>query len=74
MSQGLIEKLQAEKQQVIDWRRYLHQYPELSFQESKTSAYIAETLKGFGLEVKTNVGGNGLLAYVRGDKEPDDCA
>lgn len=69
MSQGLIEKLQAEKQQVIDWRRYLHQYPELSFQESKTSAYIAETLKGFGLEVKTNVGGNGLLAYVRGDKE-----
>ena len=69
MTSLLVEKLNEEKQQVINWRRYLHQHPELSFQETKTSSYIAETLKGFGLEVKTNVGGHGMLAYIRGAEE-----
>ncbi|TSB48163.1 M20 metallopeptidase family protein [Alkalicoccobacillus porphyridii] len=68
MTESLVNKLKEEKEQVINWRRYFHQHPELSFQETKTAAYIAETLKGFGLEVITNVGGNGVLAYIRGDK------
>ncbi|MDQ0208241.1 M20 metallopeptidase family protein [Alkalicoccobacillus murimartini] len=69
MSTLLVKKLEDEKEQVISWRRFLHQNPELSFQETKTAAYIAETLRSFDLEVKTNVGGNGILAYVKGDQE-----
>ncbi|WP_312117184.1 amidohydrolase [Brevibacillus reuszeri] len=43
------EKLAAEvAEQVVAWRRYLHQHPELSFQEDKTSQYVYETLESFG--------------------------
>lgn len=41
----LIDEVQNE---VISWRRYLHEYPELSFQEEKTSQFIYETLQSFG--------------------------
>lgn len=36
------------KQDVIRWRRYLHQHPELSFHEHKTSQFVYETLQSFG--------------------------
>ncbi|MCC8434789.1 M20 family metallopeptidase [Brevibacillus sp. M2.1A] len=40
------------KDQVIAWRRYLHEYPELSFHEEKTAQFVYETLLSFGnLEV-----------------------
>jgi amidohydrolase len=44
-----LNQLAAEtKEQVIAWRRHLHQNPELSFQEEKTSQYIYDTLQSFG--------------------------
>lgn len=48
--------------QVVDWRRHLHQHPELSFEEYETSKFIAEQLQKFdGIEVsrptKTSVMG-----------------
>lgn len=49
MKSGLLnEKLEMVKDDVIAWRRYLHQYPELSFQEEKTSQFVYETLQSFG--------------------------
>lgn len=36
------------KDQVIKWRRYLHENPELSFYEEKTAQFVYETLKSFG--------------------------
>ena len=41
--------------QVIEWRRHLHQYPELSNREFKTSKYVEDYLRKLGLEVKTGV-------------------
>ncbi|MEK5040166.1 M20 family metallopeptidase [Sporosarcina sp. FSL K6-3457] len=41
---NLVEEIQDE---VIGWRRYLHEYPELSFQEDKTAQFIYETLQSF---------------------------
>ncbi|MED1951090.1 M20 family metallopeptidase [Brevibacillus centrosporus] len=35
------------KQQVIEWRRYLHQHPELSFHEEKTAQFIYDILSTF---------------------------
>jgi amidohydrolase len=39
---------------VVEWRRHLHRHPELSFEERETSAFVADTLSGFGdaLEVE----------------------
>ena len=36
------------REQVIAWRRHLHQHPELSFHERETSRFVAETLASFG--------------------------
>ena len=36
------------KDEVIGWRRYLHKYPELSFQEENTAQFVYETLQTFG--------------------------
>lgn len=45
----LVESIRDE---VIDWRRYLHKNPELSFQEEKTSQFVYDTLLTFeNLEV-----------------------
>ncbi|WP_195892879.1 M20 metallopeptidase family protein [Bacillus massiliigorillae] len=53
----------------VDWRRHLHQHPELSFKEYKTKEFIVEKLSEFGLEVKTGVGGNGVIATLQGAQE-----
>lgn len=40
------------KSKLVAWRRYLHQHPELSFQEKQTSQFVYDTLQSFGsLEV-----------------------
>lgn len=42
---SLIENIQGE---VVSWRRHLHKYPELSFQEENTAQFVFEKLKSFG--------------------------
>lgn len=51
-------------------RRYLHTYPELSFQEYKTAQYIAEHLKSYDIKFKAGVAGTGIVATICG-KNPD---
>src|SRR5699024_6058212 len=49
-------------------RRYLHQYPELSFQEFKTAQYIADFYEKIGIPYQSGVGGNGVIATLKGGK------
>ncbi|HUM48172.1 MAG TPA: amidohydrolase [Chitinophagales bacterium] len=53
---------------VIEWRRYLHEHPELSNREYETSKYIADYLKSLGLEVQTGVAKTGVVALLKGGK------
>lgn len=47
------ETAESVRESVIGWRRYLHQHAELSFEEERTSQFIADTLAEFGgLEIK----------------------
>ncbi|WP_269432634.1 M20 metallopeptidase family protein [Numidum massiliense] len=55
-------------QEMVDIRRYLHQHPELSFQEVETPAYIAAYHRKLGHEVRTGVGERGVVAVLRGAK------
>ena len=51
----------------IATRHFLHQNPELSDQERKTSALVAERLRAFGIdEVRTGVGGHGVVGTLHG--------
>jgi amidohydrolase len=54
--------------QMVEWRRDFHMNPELSFQEVKTPKKIAEYLRSLGVEVKTGVGGRGVVGTIRGGK------
>src|SRR6187551_884423 len=53
---------------VIEWRRHIHQYPELSNRETKTAAYVAEHLKSLGIEVQTGVAKTGVVGLLKGGK------
>ena len=53
---------------VIEWRRYLHEHPELGNREFKTMEYIAAHCKKLGLEVQTGVAKTGVVAILRGGK------
>src|SRR5215471_5597510 len=48
----------------------LHQNPELSGQEEKTSAKLAERLRRLGYQVTTGFGGNGVVAVMRNGSGP----
>jgi len=50
-------------------RRHLHMYPELAFNEIRTSAYVAHELEKLGMEVRRGVGKTGLVANFPGNKE-----
>nr|WP_317853530.1 amidohydrolase [Neobacillus sp. Marseille-Q6967] len=54
--------------ELVDIRRDLHMHPELSFQEKRTPEFIANYLQDLGLEVRTGVGGNGVVGYLKGGK------
>ncbi|NOU49546.1 amidohydrolase [Pseudoalteromonas sp. JBTF-M23] len=60
--------LDSINQDVIKWRRHLHQYPELSNREYKTAEYIAAHLRKLGLEVQTGVAHTGVVAKLVGAK------
>ncbi len=53
---------------VVEWRRHIHQNPELSNREYKTSEYVAAHLRRLGLEVQTGVAKTGVVAILRGGK------
>ncbi|GED72901.1 hypothetical protein BRE01_66030 [Brevibacillus reuszeri] len=51
-SSTLQAAVESVKEEVIQWRRYLHENPELSFEEENTSQFVYDTLCSFGnLEV-----------------------
>ncbi len=53
--------------QVTSWRRDIHQHPELSNREVRTSALVARELKKMGLEVHTGIAKTGVVALLKGD-------
>ncbi len=53
---------------LVQWRRHLHQYPELSNREFKTAKYVENHLKTLGLEVKTGVAKTGVIAILKGSQ------
>ncbi|NNJ88940.1 MAG: M20/M25/M40 family metallo-hydrolase, partial [Eudoraea sp.] len=52
---------------VIEWRRDIHQNPELSNREFKTAEKIAAHLKSLGIEVTTGVAHTGVVGVLKGN-------
>jgi len=47
---------------IVQYRRDLHRIPEPAYSEARTSAYVAEALRRYGLEVRTGVARFGVVA------------
>lgn len=68
MLDSVFSQLDKAYEEMVAWRRYLHMHPELSFEEVETPKFIAQKLTEFGLEVRTGVGGRGVVGTIRGGK------
>jgi len=55
-----------ERAELVRLRRDIHRHPELSFQEKRTAALVADYLRDLGLEVATGVGKTGVVGLLRG--------
>lgn len=64
-----IDKKAAEiESKVIDWRRDIHQNPELGNQEVRTAKMVADHLRSLGIEVTENVAVTGVVGVLKGGK------
>ena len=62
------QRVAAELQQITAWRRDLHQHPELSNRETRTSKLVADELKKLGYEVHVGIARTGVVGILKGGK------
>jgi len=55
--------------EMTDWRHHIHAHPETAFEEVATSAFVAEKLRSFGLEVHTGMAKTGVVGVLRSGKD-----
>ncbi|QCJ00217.1 M20 aminoacylase family protein [Agrobacterium larrymoorei] len=55
------------QQEVSEWRRHLHENPEILYEVHDTAAFVAEKLKSFGVdEIVTGIGRTGVVGVIHG--------
>ena len=56
--------------EITEWRRDIHQHPEILFETHRTSALVAEKLKEFGCdEIVTGIGRTGVVGIIKGTSD-----
>jgi amidohydrolase len=58
--------------QLVEWRRRLHQKPELGFQEKLTAEFVSRQLQAWGIEHQTGIAETGIVATIKGEKPGTD--
>lgn len=62
-----IKSLSKEIQpEIIEVRRHLHANPELSYEEHETARFVADQLKGFGIDQVRSIATTGVIAEIHG--------
>lgn len=51
--------------QMIEWRRHIHSFPECGFDVEQTAEFIAAKLESFGIEVVRHIGQSGIVGILR---------
>ncbi|MFB8798460.1 MAG: M20 family metallopeptidase [Microcoleus sp.] len=54
--------------QLVEWRRRLHQKPELSFAENLTAEFVSQKLQEWGIEHQTGIAQTGIVATIDSGK------
>ncbi|TBU97879.1 amidohydrolase [Stutzerimonas kirkiae] len=60
-----IAELLACQDELSAWRRHLHQYPEVAFEERRTAQFVADKLASFGIEVHRGLAVTGVVGVLR---------
>lgn len=66
--QSVRPAIKALQPQLVEWRRHLHQRPELGFQEKLTAAAIATLLDQWGIPHQTGIASTGIVATLTGSQ------
>lgn len=64
----LVQLAKQLEPELVAFRRDLHRFPELSFQESETASKVVQQLRQLGLVLRTEVGGFGIVADLKGEQ------
>jgi amidohydrolase len=70
LPQTVDKRVEAVMPSVVNWRRDLHQNPELGNREFRTAKLIANHLESLGMEVRTGVAHTGVVGILRGGDGP----
>src|SRR4051812_15903173 len=66
MAANPIERIRAYHAELVAIRHDLHAHPELAFEESRTSAIVADKLAGWGIEVHRGLAKTGVVGVLKG--------
>ena len=66
---AIINRIADFHEELTEWRHALHQHPETAFEEVWTSAFVAERLESFGIEVHRGLAETGVVGVLRGNGE-----
>lgn len=67
----MLDKAQSIADEIIRLRREIHRHPELAFQERRTAALVADTLREIGgITIRTGVGITGVVGEIGNDDGP----
>ncbi|KAF1715635.1 N-acyl-L-amino acid amidohydrolase [Pseudoxanthomonas yeongjuensis] len=65
MAMKVLQHLQPK---IVEWRRDIHQHPELGTHEIRTAKLVADQLRALGLEPKTGIASTGVVAILKGGR------
>lgn len=65
-----VETFRDLQREATEWRRYLHENPELDFQEHNTAKFVTEKLASFGINlIETGIAETGIVPLIRAKAE-----
>ena len=70
----LVKELKEKHKEMSSWRRHLHRFPEIAYEEKKTAEFVAGKLEGFGIEVHRELGGTGIVGVIRGQDAEENSS
>ena len=66
----VLNRIAGYAEEMAQWRRHLHQHPELQFDLNETAAFVAERLREFGVdELHEGIAQTGMVAIINGQGE-----
>ncbi|TCU75511.1 amidohydrolase [Tissierella praeacuta] len=64
----IIKTAKKVEKSIINWRRDLHQIPEIGLNLEQTSQYVIKQLEEMGIEYRKNIGVSGIVGLIKGEK------